>query len=206
DTFVWNPGDGSDIVEGQAGLDTLQFNGANISEHIDMSANGPRVRFSRDVGSVTMDLDGVERINFKALGGADTIVINDLSGTDVTEVNLDLSAADGSGDGQADTVIINGTNSDDVVVANGDASGVSVTGLHTRVNIKGAEAANDTLVINALAGDDVVEASGLAADAIRFQANGGDGNDILIGSQGNDTLTGGAGDDILIGGAGQDVL
>jgi Ca2+-binding RTX toxin-like protein len=206
DTFVWNPGDGSDTVEGQAGLDTLQFNGANISEHIDISANGPRVRFSRDVGNVTMDLDGVERINFRALGGADTIVVNDLSGTAVTEVNLDLSAADGSGDGQADTVVINGTNSDDVVVANGDASGVSVTGLHTRVNIKGAEAANDTLVINALAGDDVVTAFGLAADAIRFQANGGDGNDILIGSQGNDTLTGGAGDDVLIGGAGQDIL
>ena len=40
DTFVWNPGDGSDIVEGQAGTDTMQFNGANIAEKIDISANG----------------------------------------------------------------------------------------------------------------------------------------------------------------------
>ena len=39
-----------------------------------------------------------------------------------------------------------------------------------------------------------------------FTANGGDGNDILIGSPGNDTLSGGAGDDILIGNGGQDVL
>ena len=37
-------------------------------------------------------------------------------------------------------------------------------------------------------------------------ANGGDGDDVLIGGAGNDTLTGGAGDDVLIGGRGQDIL
>ena len=37
-------------------------------------------------------------------------------------------------------------------------------------------------------------------------ADGGDGDDVLIGSAGNDTLLGGAGDDVLIGGAGQDIL
>ena len=37
-------------------------------------------------------------------------------------------------------------------------------------------------------------------------ANGGDGDDVLIGSAGNDTLIGGAGDDVLIGGGGQDIL
>ena len=51
DTFVWNPGDGSDTVEGQAGNDTLLFNGANIDEKVDISANGSRVRFTRDVAS-----------------------------------------------------------------------------------------------------------------------------------------------------------
>ena len=40
DTFVWNPGDGSDTVEGQDGFDTLLFNGANVNENIDISANG----------------------------------------------------------------------------------------------------------------------------------------------------------------------
>src|SRR4051812_9093249 len=47
DTFVWNPGDGSDVVEGQDGVDAMLFNGANISEKIDVSANGHRVRFTR---------------------------------------------------------------------------------------------------------------------------------------------------------------
>ena len=37
-------------------------------------------------------------------------------------------------------------------------------------------------------------------------ADGGDGDDVLVGSPGNDTLLGGAGDDVLVGGAGQDVL
>src|SRR5262249_5653553 len=104
-TFVWNPGDGSDTVEGQDGHDSMLFNGANVGERIDISANGERVRFSRDVANITMDLNDVERVDFNALGGADTITVNDLSGTDVTEVNLNLQAGAGGGDGQADTVI-----------------------------------------------------------------------------------------------------
>src|SRR5947208_2038614 len=115
DTFQWDPGDGSDVVEGQAGTDKMLFNGANISENIDISANAGRVRFFRDVASVTMDLDDVERIDFNALGGADMIVVNDLSGTDVTQVNLNLTAAGGGVEGQADTVIVNGTAGADMI-------------------------------------------------------------------------------------------
>ena len=206
DTFVWNPGDDNDTLEGQAGFDTMIFNGANVAENIDISANGERVRFFRNIASVTMDLDDVENINFNALGGADTVVINDLAGTDVVEVNINLAAVNGLGDAQPDTVIVQGTNSDDVILAIGDASGTSVFGLTAIVNITGAEAANDRLVVNSLAGDDVVEASGLFVDAIQLTADGGDDNDILIGGEGNDVLLGGAGDDVLIGGPGLDIL
>ena len=97
DTFIWNPGDDNDTVEGGAGFDTLRFNGANVAENIDISANGDRVRFFRNVANVTIDLDDVEKIQFNALGGADTIVVNDLTGTDVTEVVIDLAAAGGGG-------------------------------------------------------------------------------------------------------------
>ena len=82
----------------------------------------------------------------------------------------------------------------------------SVFGLAAQVNITGAEAANDRLTVNALAGDDVVEASGLSAGAIQLTANGGNGNDVLVGGDGNDVLNGGAGDDVLVGGAGTDIL
>jgi Ca2+-binding RTX toxin-like protein len=207
DTFVWNPGDDNDTIEGQAGFDTLLFNGANVAENIDISAIGGRVQFFRNVASVDMDLDDVESIDFTARGGADTIVINDLSGTDVTEINLDLAATPGgAGDGAADTVIINATSGDDVVLVVGDNGSVSILGLAAQVNITGLEAAHDRIVINTLAGDDVVEASGLAAGVVQLTADGGDGNDVLIGSDGNDVLTGGAGDDVLLGGLGIDVL
>jgi Ca2+-binding RTX toxin-like protein len=208
DTFVWNPGDGSDTVEGQAGTDTMLFNGANVAEQFDVSANGGRVRFFRNVANITMDLNDVEAIDLNALGGADTLTVNDLTGTDLTQLNVDLGNPPGSGlgDGQADSVIVNGTNGADVVTVAGDASGVSVLGLSAQVNIKGAETANDRLTINALAGDDVVEASSLSADAIALTANGGDGDDVLIGGAGNDTLNGEAGDDVLIGGPGLDLL
>jgi Ca2+-binding RTX toxin-like protein len=84
DVFIWNPGDGNDTVEGQAGFDRLIFNGSGASENITISANDDRATLFRDVANVTMDLNDVERIVFRALGGADNVVINDLTGTDLT--------------------------------------------------------------------------------------------------------------------------
>ena len=200
DTFVWNPGDGNDTVEGQAGMDTLLFNGANVSENIDISANGSRARLARNVANIVMDLNGVENIQVNALGGADNITVNDLTGTDVSQVNLDL----GGNDGQADTVVINATNGDDVITVTNNNGVITVSGLAEDVTIKGFDA-NDRIVINGLGGDDVIEASGIGT-GILLTANGGDGDDVLVGGPGNDILTGGAGDDVLLGGAGQDVL
>jgi Ca2+-binding RTX toxin-like protein len=208
DTFVWNPGDGSDVVEGQSGFDTLQFNGANVNENIDISANGSRARLFRDVGNVTMDLNSVERINVAALGGADTITVNDLTGTGVSQVAIDLSATPGTGvgDGQADTVVINGTNANDVINITDNNGVVTVTGLPETVTITGLDT-NDSIVINGLGGDDVINATGLKnGNAFQLVANGGDGNDVLIGGNGIQTLNGEAGDDILIGGGVQNVL
>src|SRR4029079_18054310 len=88
DRFQWDPGDGSDVVEGQGGRDDLAFNGSNAAEHVAISANGPRVRFFRDVAAITMDLDGVEAIDFRALGSADTVTVGDLAGTATKAVNV----------------------------------------------------------------------------------------------------------------------
>jgi Ca2+-binding RTX toxin-like protein len=200
DTFIWNPGDGSDTVEGGTGTDTLQFNGANIAENINISANGGRVLFTRDVANIAMDLNGVEHIDFNALGGADNITVGDLTGTGVDQINLDL----GANDGAADTVTINATSGNDVITVTEHDGIITVSGLGNEVNIADA-GAGDRLVINGLDGDDVIEASGLHG-GIQLVANGGNGDDVLIGSPGNDTLSGGAGDDVLIGNGGADVL
>src|SRR6266542_5746638 len=79
--------DGSaDFSFARARVDTMLFNGANAAEQVDLSANGNRLKFFRVQGNITMDTAGVERVNFNALGGADLVTVNDLSGTDVNLV------------------------------------------------------------------------------------------------------------------------
>jgi hypothetical protein len=145
--------------------------------------NGSRLRLSRDLGKIIMDVNGGEQVNVAALGGADALSVNDLSGTDVNGVNIDLAGTPGSSadDGQAQNVIVNGTKGNDAIVVAGSASGVAVLGLPAQVNITGAEPANDRLAVNALAGDDVIDATGLSTDAIGVTENGGNGNDTLNG-------------------------
>ncbi|MDA0173770.1 hypothetical protein OJ998_32010 [Solirubrobacter taibaiensis] len=202
DVFQWDPGDGNDVIEGQDGADNMLFNGSNINERMEVSANGGRVRFIRDIANIVMDLNDVETITPKLLGGADTLTVNDLSGTDVTNVSPDA----GGNDNSADNVIASGTNGDDVAVVAGSNGTAAVTGLAARVNVSGAIAATDRLTVNALAGDDVVDASGLAASALLLSVDGGAGDDVIIGGQGNDTLNGGADDDVVLGGPGTDVI
>ena len=60
---------------------------------MEVSANGGRVRFTRDIANIVMDLNDVETIDAKTLGGADTVTVNDLSGTDVVNVKADLNAS-----------------------------------------------------------------------------------------------------------------
>ena len=131
----------------------MVFNGANVNERIDLSANGPRLRLFRDVGAITMDTNGVETVNVNALGGADTITVNDLTGTGVTSVNTNLAATGGGGDAQPDQVIVNDTAAADRVVATSDSGQTRVSGPAAAVAISGAEAASDTLQVNGLAGN-----------------------------------------------------
>jgi Ca2+-binding RTX toxin-like protein len=203
DTFVWDPGDGSDVVEGQSGSDTMLFNGAGAAERVDVSANRNRLRFFRDPGSVTMDTAGVERVDFNALGGADQVTVNDLSGTDVGKLNLDL-AGTLDGDGQTDRVDVNGTSGDDAITVSGDASGVAVSGLAALVAIQHQEP-TDELAVNGLAGNDAISAAGLAAGAITLTLDGGARDDTMAGATGVETLVGGDGNDSIDGNGGNDL-
>lgn len=164
DTFVWDPGEASDLIEGQSGSDTMVFNGNAANEDVTLSANGGRLTFFRGPGNVTMDTDHVETVDFNALGGTDTITVNDLTGTDVTQTNLDLAAALGgtTADDVADNVIVNGTDGDDTIDIDGNGSGADVTGLATAVSVKHADPNDDSLSVNTLAGADNVFVNGVA--------------------------------------------
>ena len=64
-----------------------------------------------------MDTHGVETVDFNALGGADAVTVNDLTGTDVTQRQRRPRRTLGgiTGDGQTDAVIVNGTNANDAM-------------------------------------------------------------------------------------------
>jgi Ca2+-binding RTX toxin-like protein len=207
DTFVWNPGDDNDTLEGQAGAaDRLLFNGSNVSENIDISANGGRVAFFRNIANVTMDCNDVEVVDFNAFGGADTVVVNDMTGTDLDQVNVALAATSGGGDAAADNVLLNGTNGNDVVTLTGGPTSLGTSGLAAALAITGGEPTNDRLTVNGLNGSDFVDASEVAAGATQLTLNGDANDDVLIGGDGDDILNGGLGDDFLKGGPGSDTL
>lgn len=179
DIFEGDPGDCNDNVEAGDGTDTLRFNGSDAAKTINILANGGRVLLLRDVGSVVMDLNDLEILEVRAKEGTDTVVIGDLSGADVTRVDLNLRRGD-----EADSVIVNGAGGPDSIVAATDAGHVTtMSGLQAELRLKGSEELDERLTINGLGGDDVID--GTALDGVRFAANGGLGDDVLLGGDGD---------------------
>ena len=145
----------------------MVFNGSAAAERFVASANGPRLRFTRDVGNIVMDTDDVERVTLNALGGADTVTVGDLRGTEVRKVDVDLGAqvnTDG-GDSAVDAVTVTGTAGRDFVRVSGSGGNVRVSGLRTEVTLSDAES-TDQLTIDTLAGRDKVASGKLVPGTI----------------------------------------
>ena len=151
------------------------------------------MRFFRDVGSVTMDLNDVETIQFSALGGPDTITVNDLTGTDVTRVEIDLAGTLGgnAGDAEVDQVDVLATNVADAIVVTGVTGLMGVTGLPALVTIENGEE-TDRLTLSGLGGNDVIDASGVASGVVGLSLLGGDGDDLIAGGGGTTRSTAGS--------------
>jgi hypothetical protein len=158
DTFVWDPGDGSDTVEGGFGFDTHLFNGAGGNETMAATADGHRVHFTRSPGGIDMNLNDIEALDVNALPGSDSVRINDLAGTGLTDVTVDLAFDVGSdfSDGGADTVQVEGTAGLDTITATANGGAVNVDGLAASVRIAHTDPALDRLTIDTLAGADNV--------------------------------------------------
>jgi Ca2+-binding RTX toxin-like protein len=202
DLAVWDPGDGNDNIQGGTEPDTLRFNGSSAAEVFAATAVGSQFRLTRDVGAVVMRSQDVETLALNALGGADSVAVNDLDSTDVTSLNLGL-AVSGVGDAAADTVTVNGTGGADVVQAISSGTTVQVNGLDPQVNITGSEAVNDRLAVNGLGGSDTLSGGALAA-LMLLTVDGGEGNDTLNGGNGADLLLGGSGNDTIDGNQGNE--
>src|SRR4029453_17417048 len=113
------------------------------------SANGKRLRFA---GAGTMSIAGVERFDLRALGGADNVVVNDLSGAGLSQLDADLA-----NDGAADVVDIKGSSAASELRV---SSGISIGGVGATVNVLRAQAANDKLNLDPGAGTDRVVVEG----------------------------------------------
>jgi Ca2+-binding RTX toxin-like protein len=82
DTFVWNPGDDNDTVDGGPGVDVVAFNGSNVSEIVAIAPEGTGFRLSRNVASVVMSADGIERLELATAGGTDVVSTAPLAATE----------------------------------------------------------------------------------------------------------------------------
>jgi Ca2+-binding RTX toxin-like protein len=74
--MVWNNGDGSDVMNGEAGDDTVEVNGAaEAGDDFRVRPNGNRVRFQRlNLVPFTLDIGTSEQLDVNAGGGDDRIV------------------------------------------------------------------------------------------------------------------------------------
>jgi Ca2+-binding RTX toxin-like protein len=171
DQVLWSPGDGSDVVEGESGNDTLVFAASNGGEVLELSKLGRRLQLFRNIGNVVMDLGGVEQVDLRALGGADNLVVNDLRGSAVKRVDVDLAGASGVDDAQVDAVVVQGTPRVDKIGIATDADGVVVTRPRLVLRLLYPEALLDTLTVNGLAGADRIEAAPDVASRIGLTIN-----------------------------------
>lgn len=130
DQFIWNPGDDTDLHEGDSGSDTLTVNAGNGAETFTTSANGTRVRFDRlTPAPFSLDIGTVEKLVVNTNGGDDAfsatgnlaaliqLTVNGGAGNDTL---LGSNGADVLNGGD-DTDLIDGQQANDIIFAgNGD--------------------------------------------------------------------------------------
>jgi Ca2+-binding RTX toxin-like protein len=172
DVITWDPGDGNDSIEGGADADRFVFHGSNIGELIDIGAPNGRSIVSRNIGTVSVDLGGVEVLDVKLVGGHDVIAVNDLSATEVSDVQVDLAATGGGGDLIDDIVVVLATAADDAITVEAVGGGIDVAipGAAT-TRVVGSEAALDELFVNGQAGNDTFSVTGPVASLIKLATN-----------------------------------
>ena len=116
------------------------------------------MKFTRNLGNIVMDLNDFEALDVNAEDGTDSVTVNDLAGTGLTDVTVDLANSPGSdfSDGVADTVQVEGTAGVDTIAATDNGGAVDVAGLAASVRIAHTDPALDRLTIDSLAGNDNV--------------------------------------------------
>jgi Ca2+-binding RTX toxin-like protein len=162
DTLVWNNGDASDFIEGDAGNDATEVNGnPTLGDTFTLEPNAGRMKFRR-TNLVTFTLDAsTERFQVNGLGGNDFVSANAGVGA------LTLLSVDGG----AGVDTVNGSDGPDLILGGEDNDVLSGGGGDDRIV---GDRGNDT--INGGAGDDTLA------------WNNGDATDVVNGDDGRDDV------------------
>src|SRR5436305_1601835 len=80
DTLLWNNGDRSDILNGDAGRDDIEVNGAPTAGDVNtVQPNNGRIKFDRtNLVPFSLDIGSAETMHANGLGGDDTIGVGDV--------------------------------------------------------------------------------------------------------------------------------
>ena len=86
DTLVWNNGDGTDVVNGDAGRDDVEVNGAPAAGDIfTVQPNGARIKFDRpNLVPFSIDIGSSETLHANGLGGNDSLTVGEVGAFEVT--------------------------------------------------------------------------------------------------------------------------
>lgn len=189
DVFVYNKGDGNDVIADYETEDILSFSGVTVKNHVNKSGN--TIFTLSDNSKVTIT------------GGADKVIRYTEDGETIEKFN-DKDVVNFNKKGTSATLIssyyddsFDNTSYSDY--ANSLVS-IDASEVEHSLSITGNKKAN---YIVGTSQDDYID-GGEGADKLY----GGDGSDTLVGGKANDTLTGGDGDDTFLyyNGNGNDVI
>ncbi len=192
DQFTWNPGDGSDHVDGDAGADTLLVNGSAADDSFDTKVTGGRASIRLIAPPFDrVDFGGFEQLKVDTGSGDDQVFVAPLPVTAATQVRLNLGAPNADRDSVSVSL---GNNSEKVRAIGSRTAGITVSGMAVPVLMNGTE----KLTVVGGFGDDLIDGSRLAAGAVDEFEMFGYSNDGPP-SHGHDTLIGSPGDDQIFG-------
>ncbi|MCB1800733.1 MAG: LEPR-XLL domain-containing protein, partial [Gammaproteobacteria bacterium] len=253
DTYDWAPGQGIDAIVEDAGLaDTDRVtvggsvaitDGSYASGVVGSTEAGDNIVLSKlIVGGEAMVLlettdgvapveslllDNIENISVGAGGGSDVVTVGDLTGTDVTLLAIDLSAAgENNNTADVDRVVFTGSGADDVLTVSGvtgdfqettlndDGEVVEVNEVSKQVvQLRDQTPGRDSsaFILNSSPDKDTLEVLGLAGDDILEVSAGSENIDVsdliavtLLGGADNDTLISAYDNVTIDGGEGSD--
>jgi Ca2+-binding RTX toxin-like protein len=86
DTLVWNNGDNTDVINGDAGRDDVEVNGAPAAGDVfTVQPNGARIKFDRrNLVPFSLDIGSSETMHANSLGGNDSLTVGEVGPFEVT--------------------------------------------------------------------------------------------------------------------------